>query len=155
LPLEENTETPGIGPGSFRLIKDNISVNTDPGQRLWIFQSRETPDGPWLTNYCFTELEFLPGDFEVMSFKTSMSKTSWFTNKVVCVKMLLDDDKEKIIGTITMMENSLTRKVDGKKETLATLENEKQRVEALEKWFDIRLRPEEIDGIKGMVSSLG
>ena len=155
LPLEEGVESPGIAAGSLRLIKDNIAPNTDPDQKLWVYQSRETPDGPWLTNYCFTELEFLPTDFEVMNFKTSMSKTSWFTYRVVCVKMLLDEKKEEIIGTVTLMDNVVKRRIHGKTEPLATLENEKQRVEALEKWFDIRLKDEEIDGIREMVSRIG
>jgi arylamine N-acetyltransferase len=139
----------------MRLIKDNIAPNTDPDQKLWIYQSRETPEGPWLTNYCFTELEFLSTDFEVMSFKTSAARTSWFTYRVVCVKFIQDEKKEELIGTITLMGDVVRRRIRGKTEPLATLENEKQRVDALEKWFDIRLKEDEIAGIRGMVSSLG
>src|ERR1700761_1217223 len=98
LPLSECLVSPAIYPGSARLIIENIPPNTDPDQRAWIFQSRGEPDGPWLTNYCFTELEFLPGDFEVMNFNTSKSRTNWFTNKIVCSKFLLDEKGEEVVG---------------------------------------------------------
>lgn len=147
--------SPGIAPGELRLIKDNIAPNTDPDQRLGIYQSRESPDREWMTNYCFTELEFLPGDFENMSFKTSQARTSFFTYRVVCVKMLLDEKGEEIIGTIALMGTELKRKTGGEVEKLATFENESQRVDALDKWFGIRLRDDEKAGIRRMVSAIG
>lgn len=143
-----------IAPGSARLIKQNIPPNTDPDQKLWIFETRDKSTGPWLTNYCFTELEFIPEDFENMNFKTSCSRTSWFTYTVVCCKFLLDEKEEEIVGTITLSGKELKRKVNGLSESLATFNSEAERVEALEKWFGVKLREDEKEGIKGMVSMI-
>lgn len=155
LPLEEDVILAAITPASTRLTKTNISPNTDPDQRLWIFQSREAPTGLWLTNYCFTELEFLPEDFEVMNFKTSCARTSWFTYTVVCCKFLLDENEEEIIGSITLVGNELKRKIRGSSERLATFKSEIERVEGLEKWFGVILTDNEKVGIKGMASIIG
>jgi hypothetical protein len=89
-----------------------------------------------------------------MSFRTSTSRTSWFTYRLVCVKMVLSEDKEEIIGTITLMGNTLKRRIGGVTEQLGTFGSEGERVEALEKWFGIKLTEEERGGIRGMVSKL-
>lgn len=139
----------------MRLLKENIPPNTDPNQKLWIFQSQEKPSNPWLTNYCFTELEFIPEDFEVMNFKTSRATTSWFTYAVVCSKFLFDEKEEEIIGTITLMGKQLKKKIGGSSEILAIFNSEEERVKGLEKWFCVKLGEDEKEGITGMASAIG
>lgn len=141
-----------IEPAEMRLTKQNIAENTDPDQRLWVYQHRINPDVEWLSIYCFTELEFLPQDYQVMNFYTSQSRTSWFTYRIACVKMIME--KGKLVGTVMLVGGDVKRRIKGHTEHLETCENEQERVKALEKYFDIKLGPDEIGGIKGMVTAL-
>ncbi|KAK4695060.1 hypothetical protein P7C71_g2620, partial [Lecanoromycetidae sp. Uapishka_2] len=113
-----------IEPAEMRVTKQNIQVNTDPDQKLWVYQHRINPDSEWLTQYCFTELEFLPQDYQVMNFYTSQSRTK------------------------------LKKRVGGETEHLKTCENEEERVKVLEEYFDIKLSAEEAGGIEGMITAL-
>ena len=153
MPLDnEHSHTPYIPPAEIRLIYDNIPENTDPNQKLWIFQHRSDPQSPWLPMYCFTELEFLPQDFDVMNFKTSQSRASWFTYRIVVIKMILEEGR--IVGTLMLVGEDLKKRVKGKTEHLGRCSSEEERVDVLEKWFGIRLGEDERAAIRGMVTEL-
>ena len=141
-----------ITPADVRLIYDNIPENTDRNQRLWIFQHRNDPESPWLSMYCFTELEFLPQDYETMNFQTSQSRTSWFTYKIVVVKMILVEGE--VVGTLMLVGGNLKRRIKGRMEDLKLCKTEEDRVQALEDWFGIKLGTDEKAGIRGMVTEL-
>ena len=150
--LETNRTFPGIGPQQLRLIYSNIPPNTDPNQKLWMFQRRPTPSDEWRTAYCFTELEFLPRDFNMMNFWTSQSRTMFFTYAVVAVKMIMEG--EEVIGQFVLFGGDVKRSIKGETEQLANCESEGERIDALEKWFGLRLTEDERRGIKGMVTEL-
>lgn len=76
LPLIHEEVMQRILPQHMRLIKENIAENTDLDQMLWIYQRRYSPPDEWTSMYCFTEVEFLPQDYEVMNFWTSKSRKS-------------------------------------------------------------------------------
>jgi hypothetical protein len=57
-----------LGTQEIRLRYENIESNADPGQRLWVYQVKNHEGDFWKDCYCFTELEFLPQDFSVMSY---------------------------------------------------------------------------------------
>lgn len=61
---------------------------------------------------------------------------------------------EDVVGTVVLGGNEVKRKIQGKTEHLGTLGTEGERVEALQKWFDIELSEEERAGIKGMTTQL-
>ncbi len=153
LPLLERTRFPGIAPQELRLVKENIPANTDPSQRLWVYQTRHTPSDSWSPKYCFSEVEFLPQDYAMMNFYTSQCKFCWFTYKIAVVKMIREGDK--IIGTVILNGDVVKRRIRGETEELKHCVTERQRVEALERWFGIALTAEERRGIKGMVTDLG
>lgn len=148
----EHSHSQYIPPAEVRLIYDNIPDNTDPNQKLWIYQHRMNPDAPWVPMYCFTELEFLPSDYELMNMRTSQSRTSFFTYRVMVVKMILEGGE--VVGTLMLVGAEVKRRVGGKVEHIMTCKTEAERVQALEKWFGIRLREDEKVGIKGMVTEL-
>jgi len=148
----ENSQAPAIYPAGARLIYQNIPENSDPNQKLWIYQHRKDPQSNWVPMYSFTELEFLPQDYEIMNFWTSQSRKSWFTQKLVAVKMIIEAGE--VVGEIILMGAELKSKVRGVTKYLATLETEEERVDALETWFLIELREEEKAGIRGMVTEL-
>jgi len=156
LPLVDGEVSVGIAPEELRLLWTSIAQNTDPTQKLWVFQHRNDSQSPWQDAYCFTDLEFLPVDYEVMNFRISQSRTSWFTYMIVCVKTVLEvlDEEQEVVGTVMLVGNEVKRRVKGKTELLVTCKTEEERVQALEKWFDIHLTYEERKGIMGMVTEL-
>lgn len=152
LPLEANKVSPGITPHQVRLAHENIEENTDPNQRLWIFQFRKDSEDTWKSNYCFTELEFLPQDYEVMSFWTSQSRKVWFTYKIVVVLMILEH--EEIVGIIVLDGGEVKRRYKGDVVVLKTCSTEEERVNALREYFSIDLSEDDRRGIRGLVTEL-
>ena len=153
--LEHGYEVDGIEPSRIRLIYDHIpdTTNKAPDQRLWIFQCMSAPTERWKNLYSFTELEFLPQDYEIMNYWTSHSRKTFFTFKVVAVKYLLDDSGE-LVGTMTMVGGEVKRVIEGKSEVLMECKTEDERVQALKEVFGIGLIDEERRGIKGLVTEL-
>ena len=141
-----------IAPAEARLVLGNISHTTDPDQKLWQYQHRIDPRSEWQTMYGFTELEFLPKDYEIMNFWTSQSRQSFFTYQIVVVKMVLEGDE--VVGTLILSGGDVTKRVKGKTEHLRTCKTEEERVQALEDVFGLRLTDEERRGIRGMVTEL-
>lgn len=138
-----------------RLVYQNVAPFTDQNQRLWIFQTRIDKESPWMATFCFSELEFIPEDFEVMNFKTSSSRASWFTYRLVLNHVILDQETDEPIGAMTLVGGEVKRRLHGTSEVVEVCNNETERVRALKQWFDIDLREEEIRGIRGMASDLG
>jgi len=155
--LKDNHTAPGIGLTTSRLRYDTIPEYTDPTCKLWIYEQNNDGRSDFVPTYCFAELEFLPTDYEVMKMGTTFDRKSWFTYRVVCVRTILEkvEGGEESVGVVVLVNDSLKRRVKGKTEQLAKLENEEARVEALRKWFGIELLEEEKLGIKNMVTDLG
>ena len=131
LPLDsEHLYVKNVAPAEVRLVYDNIPENTNRSQKLWIYQHRIDAQSPWLPMYCFTELEFLPQDYETMNFQTSQSRTSWFTYKIVVVKMILEEGE--IVATLMLVGGDLRRRIKGEIEDLKACKTEEDRVQALE-----------------------
>ncbi|KAL9106524.1 MAG: hypothetical protein Q9227_008439 [Pyrenula ochraceoflavens] len=138
-----------------RLSFRNISGSVDSGQKLWVLETRNDKESPWMPSYCFAELEFLPGDYEMMNFSCSKSASVWFTYKILLTKIILSEEDEEPIGTITLNEGEIKRRWRGKSVIVEQCKSENQRVQALKRWFDIELTTDEIRGISGMVTELG
>jgi arylamine N-acetyltransferase len=158
--LVANGVLPGIGNSLCRLRWDTIPQYTDPESKLWIYEQNNDGKSDFVPTYCFSELEFLPVDYEVMKMGTTFNRRSWFTWKVVCVKTILASSEgtggeEAVVGVLVLTGNTLKRRISGKTEHLATFENESQRVRALKEWFGIEMTTDERLGIKGMVTDLG
>ena len=154
LPLEDST-TGGqrIRPSEMRLIRSNIQQHTDPSQRLWLYQVRETPDREWQAQYCFTETEFLPRDYEMMNFWTSQSRVSIFTQSILMAKMVMDE-KGVLVGALTMFNGEVKKKVGTETVESRSCGSEKERLEVLKEWFRVRLTEKEQKGITGLVTQL-
>ncbi|MCJ1279647.1 N-terminal acetyltransferase [Puttea exsequens] len=150
--LEHGYQAPHIEPAQMRLVYENIAENTDPEQRLWIYQHRVDERAEWTGLYCFTTLEFLPQDYEIMNFWTSQSRGCWFTYRVVVVRMLMEGGE--LVGTDMLVGDEVKRRVRGEPKVVGRCATERERVEALEKWFGIVLSGEEVAGIRGMVTAL-
>lgn len=154
LPLKENVVVPYIAPAEMRLIRESIPEFTDASQRVWIYQVRYTPQSDWVTNICFSEVEFLPQDFVVMNFFTSKHPSSWFCQRFVCSMMIMDESEREIVGQYVMPGKEVKRRMNGQTEVLENLQSEDDRVQALAKWFGMHLREDEIKGIEGLGSQI-
>ncbi|KAF2690220.1 arylamine N-acetyltransferase 1 [Lentithecium fluviatile CBS 122367] len=142
-----------IKPATARLQYKNIPGNTDPDQRLWVYEHCMDGTSDFQTTYCFTELEFLPSDYAVMNYFTSTSPRTFFTRDIVAVKGLVGDDGE-LAGTLILGNNDLKWRINGKKEREIKFDSENDRIKALEEHFGIKLGQVERDGIRGLPSQL-
>ncbi|KAJ5138813.1 Arylamine N-acetyltransferase [Penicillium bovifimosum] len=154
LPLREGATATAIAPSEMRLVRESIAEFTDPSQKIWIYQVRYNPESKWVSQICFSDVEFLPQDFRVMNFSVSQSRTSWFTQVFVCVRMILNESGTEIIGQCVMSGKEVKQRLRGETEILQTLETEDDRVKALAEYFDMHLREGEIQGIRGLISEL-
>ncbi|KAL8683538.1 MAG: hypothetical protein Q9186_000450 [Xanthomendoza sp. 1 TL-2023] len=153
LPLQDGLIHNRIYPSGMRLIYSNIeSIHTDPTQCVWSFQVRQSEGEKWQTQYCFTETEFLPQDYEIMNFWTSRSRKSIFTQSILLAKMVME--REKLVGSLTMFTAEAKRRVGGEVVESRTCQTERERVEVLREWFGIRLTEEEEKGIEGLATEL-
>jgi hypothetical protein len=123
-------------------------------QGLWTLEHRISEAHDWTPSYCFGLTEFMPGDFEVMNFATSSRKTSWFTYDIVCLKMILDGEKDDITGALILSGSTLKRRIFEKSEILVECNSEDQRVGVLKEYFGINLSSRERAGIKSLVTEL-
>lgn len=152
--LRDGETVPNIPTSQMRLLYKPIAPCTDSSQKLWVFEVRTSPESSWSPQYCFSELEFLPQDFIIMNFSTSQSRRSWFTQRLVLTRIVLDEEGKKPIGNLTLSTNELKGRLHGQSETLMICKTEEERVQALEKYFYAKLRPEEIRGIQGLQSEI-
>lgn len=139
------------------LRREHIPDNTqrrDAEQQLWVYSLRFSKEGPWIPGYCFSEIEFLPQDFEMMNFFVSNNPKSWFTYYVVCLKFLMQEDSEEIIGDVTLFGKEVDERRNGETSHLMSLKNEEERVMALEKYLGVKLSSAEKVGIERMISQI-
>ncbi|KAJ5988056.1 Arylamine N-acetyltransferase [Penicillium waksmanii] len=152
--LKEGLVATRIAPSEMRLIKDSLVEATDKSQKFWIYQTRHNPESTWLSMICFADMELLPQDFELMNFGVSQRRASWFTQRFVCTRMILDSTGQEIIGQCSLAGKDVKRRMHGQTEVLQTIESEHDRVKALAQYFDMHLRDSEIRGIRGLASQI-
>ncbi|GKT50697.1 arylamine N-acetyltransferase 2 [Colletotrichum spaethianum] len=156
VPLHKDSgfEFTTIAPLRGKLVYEKLEQNTDPDQRMWVYSSTDTADGPFRQRNCFTEQEFFPEDFEIMNYAVMKKPTSYFVKTVLCMRTIMNPETKKAEGTIVLHKDEVKRKIGDKVELLETLKNEEERVKAIEKYFFIALTPAEQKAIKGMPQEL-
>ena len=132
--------------------------DTDQTQKLWVLESRVKTHPVWQGCYCFDTLEWLPNDFEIINYRTSQDRASWFTHRLILVRILVDEEtRTKPTGTIILNGDKFERRSGESgetKEVVLEAKSEKERVEGLRKWFGIHLTPDEERGIRGTVAEI-
>jgi arylamine N-acetyltransferase len=157
-PLRDGFETTSIAPRKIRLQLRSIaesyakqSSNSTGAPKMWCYDLCYDPKGSaedkWVPVYCFTETEFLPQDYETMSFFTSKNPKSFFTRYVTCTKMIMDDSKEKITGNVTLFQGTIRESIGTSRCVVKECTTEDERVEALRDLFDVTLTEDEKKGI--------
>jgi len=136
-----------------RHIPDNTH-RFDPEQLLWTYSIATNSDVNWTLGYCFSEVEFLPNDFEVMNFFVCHSPTSWFRWHVVALVFLWDAEHDDIEGTMTIMGDEVKERRHGVSKVVKKLNDEDDRVQALREYLGIELTEVQKRSILGTVSQL-
>ncbi len=154
LPLVSGHLCTGIVPQSLRLEYKNLPQHTDPSQRVWVYSYRENDHAQWKEAYSFVEIEFFPQDYEVMNLSTMSCPQSFFTQTVLCIKVILNAESMEIDGVLILMHNEVKKKINGVTDVVEKLANEEKRIRALEKWFGIILNEAEKKGIVGLATEL-
>jgi len=153
-PLQDGFETTRIAPRKIRIqcrpIAESYAKNRTSGSpKMWCYDFCYEPagnaDDKWVPVYCFTETEFLPQDYEVMSWFTSTHPSSFFTRYVTCTKMI--QSGEKIVGNNTMFKGTVRETIGSNRRVLKECTTEEERVQSLAGIFDVTLLDEEITGI--------
>ena len=154
MPLERSgTVHKHIKPASARLQWRNIPGNTDPNQRLWVYEYRGNDESDWEIKYCYSELEFQPQDYVMMNYYTSTSQRTFFTRLIVADKKIMGDDGE-LVGKMSLAGDGLKWNIQGEKTKELKFKSEVERLEALEKYFEIKLGDAEREGIAGLPSEI-
>lgn len=137
------------------LEKHSLAAKLDPAQRLWVYSVQSTAQSEWEEMYSFTETEFFPEDYELMSYFVSTRPDSWFVQEVIAYRMLLGGEPDgRLIGEVTLHRDVLKTRREGKEEIVKKLRNEDDRVKTLGQYFDINLTQREQRAIKGLVSEI-
>lgn len=151
-PLQDGFETISIAPRRIRIQRRAIAESYgDHSNKLWCYDACYDPleDGEsvWTPIYCFTETEFLPQDYEIMSWFTSTHKSSFFTRYLTSTRMIMDDAQEKIIGNLTLFESTIRETIGSDKKVVKECTTEEERLKALEEFYVIEITDEEKKGL--------
>jgi arylamine N-acetyltransferase len=154
IPLISGHEVIGNDPQSLKLRYTVLPKHTDKSQKLWVYSYRESDDAAWVDAYAFAEIEFFPEDFAVMNLATMTLRQSFFVQSLFCQKLLLDPETAAPAGALILFHDQVKRKRHGETEILEKLQSETQRVDALERWFGVKLTEAEQQGILDLSSEL-
>lgn len=155
VPLTHGVEFDQIPPARGRLEHTALPEHADPSQRVWLYTTRAGPGAAWERRKMFLDVEFFPADYRVMNLSPMTQPQSFFVQNVVATRVVLDDDETgRPRGVVSLLGGIVRRKVNGGDEVLVECKTEAERIEALEKYFDIVLTDAERRGIKGLPSEL-
>ena len=156
LPLLSDNPAFSVFPRKARLLHDSIPEHTTSHSLnlMWRLEVRNDEDCQWIPTYAFSEIEFLPVDFEMMNWYTTRSPRSFLTHKILVGRMITDTKTEEIIGDMTLFEGTLRKRIHGKIIFEKECKSESERVELLKEHFEIRLRDCERKGIEGKESEI-
>jgi arylamine N-acetyltransferase len=154
LPLRHDEDGKlNIEPNTWARLVHATIPGTASKEKFWVYEKRNGNQN-WSPCYCFPETEFLESDFKVMNHWTSTSKDSWFTKIPVCLKMLLDESGDKIVGLSHVFKTDFKKRIGEDALVSRELKSEDERTKVLEEEFGIPLNEEERNGIHGMVSEI-
>lgn len=155
VPLVSGHEFDQISPVRGRLEFTALAQHSDPSQRVWLYSTRQPEMGAmWEPKYHFLEAEFFPADYRTMNLSPMAQPTSFFVQNVLAMRAVLDEETRQPRGVITLFGDVVRRKSRGETEVLAVLKTEQDRIEALEKYFEIVLQEQEKRGIHGLPTEL-
>lgn len=152
-PLRDGHEQTAVAPRKLRIqrraIPETTAETSEDASKLWCFDVCRQPGAEWLPTYCFTDLEFLPQDYEVLSWYTSTSPRMFFTKLMMATKLLMDDEGNEIIGDLTLVNDCVRRTIEGNREVIAEFKTEMERIQGLKTIFGVTISDEEAISLEG------
>ncbi|TLS22479.1 uncharacterized protein PpBr36_10044 [Pyricularia pennisetigena] len=132
-------------------------------QRVWVYSTREDGED-WRERYSFMDAEFFPEDYDVFNFHTMMHPTSFFLNNVMAVRTVPEGEVDGDFGlpcrgdcaakgTWVLFNDKIKRIIAGKEEVVEKLQSEDQRIKGLDKYFGIKVSPEQAAAMKDPLGS--
>ncbi|KAH0042268.1 cysteine proteinase, partial [Aureobasidium melanogenum] len=153
-PLRHNFSTTSISPRRIRIQHRAISesyAGEAEAPKLWCYDVCHDPthgeQNTWTPTYCFTEMEFLPQDYEVMSWFTSTHANSFFTRYMTATRMIMDAEQENIVGSITLFKDTIREQRGSERKLVEECKTEIERVQALKDIFGIELTGDEREAL--------
>lgn len=156
LPLIPDASAFSILPRKARLLHSLIPEHTAsyPQHLMWRLEVRDCEGCQWIPTYAFSEIEFLPVDFEMINWYMTTSPRSFLKHKILVGRMILDVQGDEIVGDITLFERTLRKRIHGEVKFEVECKSEKERVQLLHEHFGIKLRDVEREGIIGVASQI-
>ncbi|KAH7346264.1 arylamine N-acetyltransferase 3 [Rhexocercosporidium sp. MPI-PUGE-AT-0058] len=181
VPLRLGTDEvqPLAHPSEARIRLDSISKELSPRKKYWIYEYRRCDQDDWSIQYCFLDLELFPEDLAVLNLGPSTSWTSFFTQKVLCIKLTGGNElyakfameenaarrqqeengvgcvEDDVIDGVLILDGAVLKwRKRGVKQWEVILKNEEERARALEDVFGICLSKDEKDAIIRTASAL-
>ena len=184
VPLLPNAIVPGSAPPEeFRLVrgyhpnsslefdhsKSDTNTNMESSPTLlhhpdWILQVRNGSDiADWRDAYHFSIVETFPEDHEAWNYTLHRANDgpggAPFWNTVIVVKHFVvdgeDETDERVrLGKVYAVGGQVLRRVGDRRERVAVLKDELDRVRALKKYVGIEIPEEDVVHIQGRASAL-
>jgi arylamine N-acetyltransferase len=154
LQLVERQPVVNLGTQEIQLIQESVPVFTS-GQKMWQYQVRHSKERDWNTFYCFSEVEFIHEDFEVMNWYTCKNPNSFHSDGIFVVKLFGDGEKvykKMIMVDGTVKENS--PETGGRTKVKLLCQTEEERLAAFKEYFSIEFTDEEKTAIHGTCTEL-
>lgn len=162
IPLVDGHVTTNIIPQQNRLVHGHIpqQLVKNEDTKLWIYQYRNGEDMEWNSFYAFPLLEFLEADFKILNWYTGSHPESFQTFTMLIIKFLRrqkaggEEGEMEVYGKRMLVNGVVKENTGGKTRVVQECSTERERHEALEKWFGMRLSEEEKAGIVGHSTEL-
>ncbi|WXC40166.1 hypothetical protein QX201_000005 [Fusarium graminearum] len=180
VPLRLGTDKvqPLAHPSQARIRVDTLSMESSLHTKYWIYEHRSNDQEDWSIQYCLLDLELSPEDLEVLNLGPSTSRTSFFTQKVLCVKptggnefyakFTMENGAQRlhnkndvgyvegdVIDGVLILDGAVLKwRKRGVKQWEVILKTEEERTRALEDIFGIHLSTEEKESILRTASAL-
>ncbi|RYP02172.1 hypothetical protein DL764_005923 [Monosporascus ibericus] len=158
LPLIEELAHRNLGTQEIRLVRDWMPTQRKRTEeaKLWIYQYRNSPESAWNSFYAFAELEFTQADFEVINWWTSHNPGFYQALTMLLIKFLRregENGQQEICGKLVLVNGLVKENLSARTRLVQECKTE-ERIEALDKYFGIRLTEEERLGIRGWATGL-
>ena len=181
LPLEKDRIHDHIQPGQMQLRRGVLPGASKRAGEVWFYDHRIDENAAWTPTYCFVDTEILPADVRAMNFAPWHSPNTIFRRTILCVIFTSEDQVDEngelrgiaesssvsttttqgdhqvkggIDGAVIILGNNMKWRRKGDKKMDRTFKNDRERVEALEKYFGIILSQKDKEAIVGTTTEV-
>ncbi|KAH7276176.1 hypothetical protein FSOLCH5_005139 [Fusarium solani] len=168
-------EVDHLGQAKMRLRHAPIPQALNQEAKFWIYEQKLEPTANWTPMYCFTDVEFLPEDIQIMNLKPSTTLTSIFVQRLIATRFVTSEDvvvddngtlkvlntdqcrNVPLDGQLILEGNTAKLRRNGEKVFEKVLESEAARVDFLQAVIGhgkLELSEAEREAIKGTAAAI-